>query len=88
MNAGATVGTHARRLAGRRLGPSHHADLRRIEPDPIHALPQDDWELLPLRLILHGLAVCSARRPACQDSTIAALCPFQATSSAPLDKLR
>jgi len=77
INAGVTVDTHVRRLAGR-LGLSRHSDPRRIEPDLMKLVPQADWEMLSLRLIFHGRAVCGARRPACSGCGIAQLCPSRA----------
>jgi len=43
-------------------------------------LPRSDWELLSLRLIFHGRAVCAARKPACGSCAIAELCPSRPTS--------
>jgi endonuclease-3 len=79
INAGVTVDTHVRRLAGR-LGLSRHRDPGRIEPDLMGLLPRSDWELLSLRLIFHGRAVCAARKPACGSCAIAELCPSRPTS--------
>ncbi|MFN9622548.1 MAG: endonuclease III [Cyanobacteriota bacterium] len=76
IHAGVTVDTHVKRLS-RRLGLSRQTDPRRIEPDLIRLVPQADWENLSIRLIFHGRAVCSARRPACGDCRIADLCPSQ-----------
>jgi endonuclease-3 len=76
IHAGVTVDTHVKRLS-RRLGLSRQTDPRRIEPDLMRLVPQADWENLSIRLIFHGRAVCSARRPACGDCRIADLCPSQ-----------
>jgi endonuclease-3 len=61
----------------RRLGLSRQTDPRRIEPDLMGLVPQPEWENLSIRLIFHGRAVCTARRPACADCRIADLCPSQ-----------
>jgi endonuclease-3 len=74
INAGVTVDTHVKRLS-QRLGLSRQTDPRRIEPDLMRLVPQPEWENLSIRLIFHGRAVCSARRPACHDCPIADLCP-------------
>jgi endonuclease-3 len=74
INAGVTVDTHVRRLAGR-LGLTRHTDPRRIEPDLMKLVPQPAWEIFSLRLIFHGRAVCTARSPRCPECPIADLCP-------------
>ena len=74
INAGVTVDTHVKRLS-RRLGLSRQTDPRRIEPDLMRLVPQPEWETLSIRLIFHGRAICTARRPACADCGIADLCP-------------
>ena len=76
INSGVTVDTHVRRLSGR-LGLSRQTDPRRIEPDLMRLVPQKEWENLSIRLIFHGRAVCTARRPACGDCGVADLCPSQ-----------
>ena len=75
---GLPVDTHVGRLA-RRL------DLTR-EDDPVkaeHALnalvPPGEWGTLSLRLILHGRAVCLARRPRCGDCILQDVCPSAGT---------
>lgn len=74
INAGVTVDTHVKRLS-RRLGLSRQTDPRRIEPDLMRLVPQPEWENLSIRLIFHGRAVCTARRPACGVCPIGDLCP-------------
>jgi endonuclease-3 len=74
INAGVTVDTHVSRLS-QRLGLSRRSDPRTIEPDLMRLVPQADWQNLSIRLIFHGRAVCTARKPRCLDCPIAALCP-------------
>ncbi len=74
INAGVTVDTHVRRLAGR-LGLTRHSEPRRIEPDLMKLVPRPEWENLSIRLIFHGRAVCTARSPRCLACPIADLCP-------------
>jgi endonuclease III len=74
INAGVTVDTHVRRLAGR-LGLTRQSEPRRIEPDLMKLVPRPEWENLSIRLIFHGRAVCTARKPACGTCPIAHLCP-------------
>jgi endonuclease III len=74
INAGVTVDTHVRRLS-QRLGLTRQTDPRRIEPDLMKLVPQAEWENLAIRLIFHGRAVCTARKPDCPHCPIADLCP-------------
>jgi endonuclease-3 len=74
INAGVTVDTHVSRLA-QRLKLSLHSEPRRIEPDLMKLVPQADWQNLSIRLIFHGRAVCTARKPSCDNCPISDLCP-------------
>jgi len=74
INAGVTVDTHVRRLS-QRLGLTKQADPRRIEPDLMKLVPRAEWENLAIRLIFHGRAICSARKPDCPHCPIGDLCP-------------
>ncbi|MCX5969327.1 MAG: endonuclease III [Cyanobacteria bacterium] len=74
INAGVTVDTHVSRLS-QRLGLSRRSDPRTIELDLMRLVPQADWQTLSIRLIFHGRAVCTARKPRCLDCPIAELCP-------------
>ena len=76
INAGVTVDTHVRRLS-QRLGLTRQSDPRRIEPELMKLVPQPEWENLSIRLIFHGRAVCTARKPACGSCPIGDLCPSQ-----------
>jgi len=75
INAGVTVDTHVSRLA-QRLQLSRHREPRRIETDLMKLVAQADWQTLSIRLIFHGRAVCTARKPRCCDCLIADLCPL------------
>ena len=66
--------THVRRLS-QRLGLSQRTDPVRIEPDLMKLVPQADWQTLSIRLIFHGWAVCTARKPQGPSRAIADLCP-------------
>ena len=74
INAGVTVDNHVSRLS-QRLGLSRRSDPRTIEPDLMRLVPQADWQTLSIRLIFHGRAICTARKPRCLDCPIAELCP-------------
>ncbi|WP_299491484.1 endonuclease III [Acaryochloris sp. IP29b_bin.137] len=74
INMGVTVDTHVKRLSNR-LGLTRHQDPVKIEQDLMKLLPQDDWENWSIRLIYHGRAVCSARKPMCDRCSLTDLCP-------------
>jgi endonuclease-3 len=74
IHEGVTVDTHVRRLSNR-LGLSRQSTPERIEPDLMKLVPRQEWENLSIRLIFHGRAVCTARKPRCDTCPIAALCP-------------
>lgn len=71
---GVTVDTHVKRLS-KRLGLTTHSEPVRVERDLIRLLPQPDWENWSIRLIYHGRAICTARKPLCEACELADLCP-------------
>ncbi len=71
---GYTVDTHNIRLS-KRFGWTKHEDAAKIEQDLMRLVPQKDWLDLSHLLIYHGRAICDARRPRCEQCTLAALCP-------------
>lgn len=74
INEGVTVDTHVTRLAGL-LRLTRHTDAVKIEQDLMKLIPREDWTIVSHLLILHGRAVCIARRPRCEECVIAELCP-------------
>ena len=80
INMGVTVDTHVKRLSYR-LGLTQHTDPVRVERDLMKLLPQPEWENWSIRLIYHGRAVCSARKPECDRCVLADLCPSAGTSA-------
>lgn len=76
LASGIVVDTHVARLA-LRLGFTEadkgHAEI--IERDLISVVPPAHWISVSHRLISHGRAVCTARKPACGRCPIADLCP-------------
>ncbi len=79
---GLAVDTHVKRLSIR-LGLTRATDPDRIEQDLCALVPQEEWGALSLRLILHGRAVCVARRPRCGLCVLADLCPSVQPDAAP-----
>jgi len=71
---GIVVDTHVGRLA-KRLGLTDFTDAIRIEKDLMKIIPTTDWIILAHLLILHGRAVCRARRPDCPACLLADYCP-------------
>lgn len=74
INEGVTVDTHVTRLSSL-LRLTRHTDAVKIEQDLMHLVPRADWALVSHLLILHGRAVCIARRPRCGDCVLRDLCP-------------
>lgn len=66
---GITVDTHLGRIA-RRLGLTTHEDAVKVEFDLMKLIPKDQWTLFSHRMIHHGRALCSARKPKCE------ICPL------------
>jgi endonuclease-3 len=77
---GIVVDTHVARLS-RRLGLSSHKNPVKIETDIATKIPKESWEALCLRLIYHGRAVCTARRPDCPACQLQHLCPYEGPST-------
>jgi endonuclease-3 len=71
---GLPVDTHVGRLA-RRLKLTSDTDPVKAEHDLNTLVPPEEWGSLSLRLILHGRAVCDARRPRCDVCVLADTCP-------------
>jgi len=70
---GVVVDTHVSRIS-RLLGFTRHRDAVKIERDLMKIIDKDDWIVFSHLLILHGRAVCIARRPDCPNCPISKLC--------------
>lgn len=68
------VDTHCIRLSGR-LGLTVHKEQEKIEKDLRRILPPNKSNDFCHRLVLHGRAVCNARKPKCDICTLSDLCP-------------
>jgi endonuclease-3 len=88
-NDGVVVDTHVGRLT-KRLGLTWRSkdakDAIKIERDLIEVIPRPQWTYLSHALILHGRQVCSARKPACRQCTLAKECPAAGTFGTPTTK--
>jgi endonuclease-3 len=71
---GGVVDTHVKRRAFR-LGLTRHTDPEKIERDLMKALPKEHWIWFAHSLVLHGRAVCDARKPRCGECPLAEFCP-------------
>jgi endonuclease III len=71
---GIVVDTHVKRVSAR-LGLTTRSDPERVESDLMELLPKERWIGFAHRVILHGRAVCTARRPACPECPVNRLCP-------------
>jgi endonuclease-3 len=71
---GIPVDTHVARLS-QRMGLTVHTDPVKIENDLMDLLPPKEWTMFAHRMIFHGRQVCHARKPLCEQCTLAAFCP-------------
>jgi endonuclease-3 len=71
---GIPVDTHVARLSGR-MGLTEESDPVKIERDLMRLIPEKDWTMFGHRMIFHGRQVCHARKPQCEQCTLAGLCP-------------
>ena len=74
---GLPVDTHVLRLSTR-LGLTQETDPVKVEHELNALVPEAERGAFSLRLILHGRAVCTARRPACGRCVLADFCPSAA----------
>jgi len=73
-NEGIVVDTHVQRLSTL-LGLTKEATPEKIERDLMALVPRDRWTWFSHTLILHGRAVCIARRPKCEVCVVNRWCP-------------
>jgi endonuclease-3 len=71
---GIPVDTHVGRLS-RRMGLSEAADPVKVERDLARLIPPKEWTMFGHRMIFHGRQVCHARKPRCEQCSLAELCP-------------
>ena len=70
---GVVVDTHVLRLT-RRLELTLNTEPKKVEQDLIKIIPKDHWIEFGHELILHGRAICIARKPRCVDCVIEKEC--------------
>jgi endonuclease-3 len=67
------VDTHVHRVVAR-LDLTTNTDPVKIEQDLIKIVPQDRWILFSHQVILHGRALCQARKPKCAECDLNSVC--------------
>jgi len=70
---GIVVDTHVLRLS-KLIGLSKNKDATKVEFDLMEIVPKEKWRVFSNLLILHGRAICIARRPRHQECKIIDLC--------------
>jgi len=70
---GVVVDTHVLRLANR-IGLSRKKDPVKVEADLMALVPREKWTHFSNLLILHGRAVCKARKPRHESCNLWTLC--------------
>lgn len=71
---GVCVDTHVGRVA-RRLGLTRAEDPVGVEEDLMRLYPKHEWGVVPFYFIMHGRAVCDAKKPRCGECLLADACP-------------
>lgn len=74
--SGIVVDTHVQRVS-QRLDLTKNSDPVKIEQDLMQIIPKDRWVLFGHQMILHGRALCVARKPKCAE------CPLEPHCYAP-----
>ncbi len=74
IEVGVVVDTHVGRLS-RRLGWTRNDDAVKVEQDLMRIIPEQEWLNISHLLIFHGRSICDARKPLCEQCTLAHLCP-------------
>ncbi|MHC1747051.1 MAG: endonuclease III [Cellulosilyticaceae bacterium] len=69
------VDTHVKRISIR-WGLTLATDPTAIEMDLVEKLPQDHWIRYNTQVIAHGRAICTARKPKCEQCMFLTRCPF------------
>lgn len=72
---GVVVDTHAKRLSNR-IGLSKNTDPEKIEFDLMKIIPKKSWSKFSHQLVYHGRAICTARKPKCNECLIIEYCEF------------
>jgi endonuclease-3 len=71
--SGVVVDTHVMRIA-QRLDLTKNTEPVKIEQDLMKIIPEDRWIRFSHQIILHGRALCVARKPECPQCQLNSLC--------------
>ncbi len=71
--SGIAVDTHVQRVAAR-LDLTKESDPGKIEQDLQKIIPKDKWIAFSHEMILHGRALCVARKPRCAECPLDPIC--------------
>ncbi len=71
---GVVVDTHVLRLS-KRMGLTKSDKPEKVEQDLMTLVPKSEWIDFSHRLILHGRALCQARKPKCGECFLSDICP-------------
>ena len=77
---GIPVDTHVSRLS-QRLGLVKSKDPVKIERELMEIVPKEEWFSFPYLLQAHGRAICTARKPKCEECFLKDLCDYYASLS-------
>ncbi len=77
---GIPVDTHVSRLS-QRLGLVKSKDPVKIERELMEIVPKKEWFLFPYLLQAHGRAICTAKKPKCEECFLKELCDYYASLS-------
>jgi len=83
---GVVVDTHVKRIVYR-LGLTRQTDPALVERDLLPLLPEEERVVFTHRVIDHGRAVCTARKPRCGECGLEEYCP-SSTLRVPLPRAR
>jgi endonuclease-3 len=78
-NEGVVVDTHVHRLATL-LQLTREKTPEKIERELMDVVPRAKWTVFSHLLILHGRAVCIARRPRCESCVVNRWCPSSSSA--------
>jgi endonuclease III len=71
--SGIVVDTHVQRIS-QRLDLTKNSEPVKIEQDLLKIVPREKWILFSHQVILHGRALCQARKPKCAECDLNPVC--------------